>query len=94
MAMSLVEALRPGSKGAALDGGLIGRNFGFPLENIEFPKISIWHGELDREIPISVGRTNVEKIKTRNAKFLSDEGHISVIVNHGKEILSDILSSN
>ena len=90
MAMSLVEGLRPGSRGAALDGGLIGNDFGFPLKNIKFPKLSLWHGELDREIPIAVGRANAEKLKTCNARFFSDEGHISVIVNHGREILMDL----
>ncbi|MCL2321648.1 MAG: alpha/beta hydrolase [Oscillospiraceae bacterium] len=92
MAISLMEALRPGFRGAALDGGLIGKNFGFRLEDIKFPNISLWHGGMDREIPISVGRTNAEKLQTCNARFFPEEGHISLIVNHGKEILADLIS--
>ena len=91
MAESLVEGLSAGSRGAALDGGLIGRDFGFSLSNINFPKLSLWHGELDGEIPVSVGRDNARRLQNCNAKFLQGEAHISVIVNYGKEILTELI---
>jgi len=90
MASSLVEALRPGTRGAAYDGMVIGREFGFSLEDITFPNVFLWHGEQDNQIPVQVGRDNAGRIKTCKAKFYPDEGHMSVIVNYLDEILNNL----
>lgn len=83
-----VEALRPGTKGAAYDGMLIGsRNWGFRLEEIKFPKLYLWHGELDEQIPVSSARVIAGKLANCKASYYPDEGHISLIVNRAEEIV-------
>jgi len=87
MGASLVEALRQGTQGAAYDGALLGRRWGFRLEEITFPVIYLWHGELDKEVPVSMGREMTEKLGQCKATFYPGEGHISVIVNHAQDIV-------
>jgi pimeloyl-ACP methyl ester carboxylesterase len=92
MAASLVEALRQGTKGAAYDGMLLGRSWGFKLEAITFPRLYLWHSELDSQVPVAVGRAVAERLVQCKATFYPDEGHISVIVNHQEEIVMSLIS--
>src|SRR6266496_1961438 len=62
MAASLVEAHRQGARGAAYDGVLLGRSWGFELEEVTFDTIYLWHGELDKGVPIATGRAIAEKL--------------------------------
>lgn len=91
MAASLVESLRQGTKGAAYEGTLFGRAWGFRLEEIKFPTIFFWHGELDKEIPVAAAREVAKKITQCKATYYPDEGHISLIVNHAQEILKALI---
>lgn len=91
MAASLVEGLRQGAKGAAYEGVLFGRSWGFKLEEITFPAIHLWHGELDKEVPIAVGRGVAGKLTQCQASYYPGEGHISVMVNHAPDILKALL---
>lgn len=51
------EAFRQGSKGAALDAILYALDWGFKLEDISSDlKVHLWHGKLDVNVPISMGR--------------------------------------
>src|SRR5712692_10876122 len=54
MAASLSEALKNGAKGPAYDGVLLGRPWAFRLEEITVPRLYLWQGELDREVPVSM----------------------------------------
>ena len=92
MAASLVEALRQGSKGAAYDGTMLGGSLGFNLEDITFPQMYVWHGELDKEIPIRVGQAVADRLVHCKATYYSNEGHVSLIVNHREEIVSTLWS--
>ncbi len=87
MSKSLAESFHRGTRGAAYDGMLIAkRNWGFALEAISFPKIYLWHGELDKEVPIAQARSVAEELEHSEATFYPNEGHISTIVNHREEI--------
>ena len=91
MAASLVEALRPGARGAAYDGTLLGGSWGFNLEEITFP-ICLWHGELDKNIPVESVRVIAERIPHLKATYYPNESHISLIVNRGKEITATLMT--
>jgi hypothetical protein len=94
LAASLVEGLRQGTTGVAYDGRLLGgSDWGFELEDIKFQRIYLWHGELDKDIPIAQGRKVAERLVRCKAKYYPDEGHISVIVNHQEEIVKGLMSS-
>jgi pimeloyl-ACP methyl ester carboxylesterase len=92
MVASLVEGFRQGAKGAAYEGVLFGRPWGFNLEEIEFPSIFLWHGELDQEVPVATARDVAGRLTQCKAAYYPGEGHISLIVNHGQEILKALLS--
>jgi pimeloyl-ACP methyl ester carboxylesterase len=88
---SLREAFRSGSRGAAWDYALFTRPWGFRLDELSV-KVQLWHGEVDATIPVRMGRYMAEVIPNCQARFLPDEGHISLIINHAKEILSDLVA--
>jgi pimeloyl-ACP methyl ester carboxylesterase len=88
MAKSLAESFHQGMRGAAYDGMLIAkRNCGFTLEDVSFPQMYLWHGTLDKEVPIAQARNVAQKLQHCRATFYPNEGHISTIVNHQEEIV-------
>jgi pimeloyl-ACP methyl ester carboxylesterase len=87
---SLREAFRSGSWGAAWDYALFTRPWGFRPDKISV-KVQLWHGEVDTTIPVRMGRYMAEVIPNCQARFLPDEGHISLIFNHAKQILSNLV---
>lgn len=88
---SLRETFRSGSRGAAWDYALLTRPWGFRLDELSV-KVQLWHGEADATIPVRMGRYMAEVIPNCQARFLPDEGHISLITNHAGQILSDLVA--
>lgn len=88
MAASLVEALRPGTSGAAYDGALLARSWGFELADITYPGIFLWHGELDQFVPVAMARAIADGIPGCRVTYFPNEGHISLIVNRAPDILN------
>jgi pimeloyl-ACP methyl ester carboxylesterase len=90
---SQAEAFRQGARGLTYDIVLIeGLPWGFRLEDITFPKLFLWHGELDTDTPIAMGHTITERIAQCRATFYPSEGHISVLANHRDEIMTVLMS--
>ena len=93
MAASLSEALKQGTKGAAYNGMLIGsRNWGFKLADITFSNLYLWHGERDTQIPATAVRILSKRLTTCKTTYYPNDGHISLIVNHSKEIVESMIS--
>lgn len=93
MAASLVEGLRQGTKGAARDGMLLGNsNWGFRPRDITFPKLYLWHGELDNQVPVSTVQAMVGELPNCETLYYPDEGHISTIVNNGEIIVETLFN--
>jgi pimeloyl-ACP methyl ester carboxylesterase len=93
MSASLVEAVRQGTKGAAYDGTLIGsRHWGFRLQDITLSNLYLWHGERDTQIPVSAVRVLAEQLATSKTTYYPNEGHISLIVNSGKDIIRTLIA--
>jgi pimeloyl-ACP methyl ester carboxylesterase len=91
LAASLAEAFRQGSRGPAYEATLLGSSWGFKLEDIRYSNLHLWHGELDKQVPIAMGRAVAAGIRGCKANYYPDEGHISLIVNRGKEIVQALL---
>jgi pimeloyl-ACP methyl ester carboxylesterase len=91
---SLVEAFRQGSRGAAYDGMVVRRPWGFQLEEITFPALYLWHGELDKDVPVTMGRAIARKLAQCKATYYPNDGHISLIVNHREEIVTALMSGD
>jgi pimeloyl-ACP methyl ester carboxylesterase len=80
------EGLRPGVDGAAWDGFLFSRPWGFDLQQIRVP-VSLWHGEKDVIVPVSMGHFLAKSIPGCKAQFYPEDGHFSLPFSRMREIL-------
>jgi pimeloyl-ACP methyl ester carboxylesterase len=78
MLADMVEAVARGSRGMADEMALFGRSWGFRLEDIR-TRVHLWHGELDRNCPVSMGRAVARAIPDCVAKFVPDAGHMFMV---------------
>jgi pimeloyl-ACP methyl ester carboxylesterase len=86
-----LEALRHGTRGAAADGLLYGRPWGFSLASIRVP-VFVWHGEADVIVPATMGHHLARMIPGCCARFFPEDGHFSLPYNRTAEILQSALS--
>ena len=92
-ALEGTEAFRQGSKGVAWDGKLYTNEWGFKPEDISpNVNVSVWHGELDDNVAISMGKAMCNAIPNCKGTFYSDEGHYSIAFNHINEIIDYLIS--
>jgi len=87
----LREAFRSGTAGADYESKLYKKSWGFQLQDIS-AEVYLWHGELDANVPISVGRYVADSIPNCHTTFFEDEAHLSTAYNHMREILSILVS--
>jgi pimeloyl-ACP methyl ester carboxylesterase len=81
-----LESCRQGTRGPVWDVRLMARPWGFDLAAITVP-VLLWQGERDRNVPAAHGRYLAGAIPTCRAKFFPDEAHLSLPLNHQREIL-------
>jgi pimeloyl-ACP methyl ester carboxylesterase len=84
------EAFRQGVTGAAWDGLLLSRPWGFDLTAIRLP-VRLWHGERDTVVPVAMGRGLAQGIPACQATFLPEEGHFSLPYGRMDQILAMML---
>ena len=82
------EAFRQGTMGAARDGWLLSRPWGFPLEEITVPTY-LWQGEEDVIVTPAMGKMMAAQIPVCQARFLPGEGHL-VYFKHWQDILNSL----
>jgi pimeloyl-ACP methyl ester carboxylesterase len=89
----LFERFRQGSHGPAYERELYGKDWGFRLEDVS-PDVDVhlWHGELDMNVPVSMGRSLAEAIPNCETEFYAEEGHYSTVLNHLEEIIKTLSS--
>jgi len=73
---------------AAQDLALFARDWGFRLEEISAP-VSIWHGDDDRNVPISHGRLQAARIPAARFYECPGQGHL-LVVDRLEEILRTV----
>jgi pimeloyl-ACP methyl ester carboxylesterase len=86
------EACQQGTRGPALDIGLIARPWGFDPAQVKVP-VLLWHGVQDRNVPISSGRYLARTLPNCRAKFYDDEAHLSLPLNHQEELLGALATA-
>ena len=87
---SIQEAFRHGGRGAVAELRLFASDWDLELGRIT-TAVHLWHGELDRTVPVIMGRHLAAAIPHCQARFLSQEGHFSLPVNHMEEILRTLV---
>lgn len=85
-----VEAFRPGGRGAAWEAVMYARPWGFRLEEIAM-EVHLWQGELDVNVPPSMGRYQAGAIPNCKAAFYPEEGHL-LLIDRIEEILGALVS--
>lgn len=92
MIEEVAEAFRQGPKGPAYEGKIYVKQWGFNLEDISRDlKVYLWHGELDVNVPITMGRTMCNAIPNCEGKIYPNEAHLSVAINNIDEILTTLV---
>ena len=86
------EACRQGPAGPAEDMGLIARPWGFELADVKVP-VLLWHGELDRNVPVVAGRYLASAMPNCRATFFAGDAHLSVPLNHQQEIFGALAAA-
>ena len=86
MADTLIEALRPGPRGAQYDAWLVQQPWDFTMGGIE-RNVHLWHGEADLSAPLIVGRYVADRIPHCHSAFHEGERHISLIRKYRDEIV-------
>jgi pimeloyl-ACP methyl ester carboxylesterase len=83
------ESCRQGPRGPVWDVGLMARPWGFDLAVIKVP-VLLWQGERDGNVPVAHGRYLAGAIPTCRATFYPDEAHLSLPLNHQRDILNGL----
>ena len=81
------EPFRSGIAGVHHEAGLYARPWQFRLQDIT-ADVHLWHGEQDDSVLVSVGRYVADAIPNCRAKFIENEGHLSLICKYVREYLS------
>lgn len=84
------EAFRPGIRGTVHDLRLAAKPWGFDPAAIAVPTL-LWHGELDANVPVAMGRYLANAIPGCRATFVPDAGHL-IYIPYWADILSGVLT--
>jgi pimeloyl-ACP methyl ester carboxylesterase len=82
----LLEALRPGSRGAVQEFDLHTRSWPFSLGDVSL-RVHLWHGAADVLVPVDIGRYVAAHLPRCDARILEGEGHL-LIIDHIVEVLA------
>jgi len=85
----MLEPFRNGVIGAAQEFQLFVKPWGFDIANIKCP-ITIWQGGLDKQVPVAHANLYAKLIPNAKLTIFKQEGHVSLLINHGEEILRSI----
>ncbi len=88
---SIREGLRQGGTSITDDFRLVANEWGFKLEAIQ-PKISIWHGEADPMVHLSMLRYLAARIPNNETKIIPEEGNL-LIYSRWREILQQAIAN-
>ena len=86
---SIREGFRHDSRGVAQDDILVNQEWGFDLESVK-PRIDIWHGETDVNVPIHAGKYLRKVLPNTRTTFLPGEGHF-FLLRRWEEVLSALV---
>ena len=85
------DAIRSGVAGWANEEILMAQPWGFELSEIQCKNLFLWHGLQDRNVPVAMARAVAGQLPQCQATFLPEEGHLSILYNHGDEIIDRLI---
>ena len=79
-------------KGAYFDGKLFTEPWDFKLKEISKElRCYIWHGELDNNVSVEIGKYYASRIPNCEAFYFPEEAHLSLLVNKIEQILGNLV---
>ncbi len=87
-----IEAFRQGGREVGRDLALLVCPWGFRLGDIGI-RVHVYHGELDRTVPVQAGRYQAEAIPDCVATFYPEDGHFSIVVERAGDILAEVAAA-
>lgn len=84
-----LEAFRHGVVGVSQEIQLTLKPWGFDIASIKCP-VTIWQGSLDKQAPEAHAKLYAKLIPNAKLTFFKNDGHLSLLINHGEEILRSI----
>ena len=90
MIANAAEMYRQGTGGVYDEALCQARPFGFPIRGVTVP-VRIWHGVLDKVVPVGMGRYLERNIANAVATFYPHEGH-HLVYERWREILAVIVA--
>jgi pimeloyl-ACP methyl ester carboxylesterase len=84
------DAITNGVVGWANEEVLMTQPWHFNLHEIHCANIFLWHGALDRNVPEAMAKAVSGQIPHCRSTFLPDEGHLSILYNHGNKIIDQL----
>ena len=89
-----LEAFRCGSRGPTHDAVLYSTPWEFELEDVAFENVHLWHGHLDVNVPIRMGRAVAEAIPGCRARFYPEEAHLSLAIRRLDEVFGTLTAGD
>ena len=91
LAARMRETFRNGISGSSQEMRLLINPWGFDLTKIKLKcPINIWQGGLDKQVPVMHAEIYARLIPNATLNFFQHEGHLSLLINKGEEILRSI----
>lgn len=88
---TLRHSSRTAGRAAAQDFGLIARDWGFRLSDIEVP-VHVWQGDADVNVPLAHAQRQAAAIPGAVLRVIEGEGHL-MSATHMEEILRELLGA-
>ncbi len=87
LAASVREAFHQGTRAAVDDALIYARPWGFKLEDVRAP-VALLQGELDVNVPPSMGHYQATTIPDCRASFFPEDGHFSLSFDRFNEVIA------
>jgi pimeloyl-ACP methyl ester carboxylesterase len=87
----VLEASRAGIKGWVYEANLLTKSWGFNIDGITIP-IHLWYGMQDTYIPFVMAEYLASSLTHCKTHFIEGEGHVSLLVNHGMDIIKSMFN--
>lgn len=91
MVGAVADAFRQGARGAAWEGRMLARPWGFDVASIHVP-VSLWHGTADDAIPINSAKLLHGRLSDSELHVLDGEGHF-LFLEHLDDILEEAVGN-
>ncbi|MEU6784954.1 alpha/beta hydrolase [Nonomuraea angiospora] len=88
-AANMDHALEAGDQGWLADLRALGSAWGFDLADVVAP-VELWHGELDRMVPVAHGEWLSHNLTDVRAHLEPDHGHVSLTVQKAGSMLDSL----